>query len=138
MATLEQELARILARIDTAIKTPPHTTLEQVLEEQKNPVLRTNLRHLLGGAEINLKNVQMLWRLISAGSATPGAYQEKFYTAADLRGMACGASVLPYLEQEMSAPDLETFVAKYPIEKYSNRYLKKYTSILDEMEEGRS
>ncbi len=130
MPTLEQELERI----DAAIKNPPRTTIDQILEEKSNPALRTKLRHILGGAELNLTNVQLLWRLISAGSTAPGAYQEKFYTAADLRGMVCGSTVLPYLEQEMSASDLEAFVAKYPIEKYSNRYFKRYASILDEME----
>jgi hypothetical protein len=75
-----------------------------------------------------------LWRLISAGSMAPGAHSENFYTAADLRGMVCGSVVLPYLQQEMSASDVEAFVTKYPIEKYSNRYFKRYVSILDEME----
>ncbi len=130
MPTLEQELERI----DAAIKNPPRTTIDQILEEKSNPALRTKLRHLLGGAELKLTNAQLLWRLISSGSMAPGAYQEKFYTAADLRGMVCGSTVLPYLQQEMSAPDLEAFVAKYPIEKYSNRYFKRYASTLDEME----
>jgi hypothetical protein len=128
--TLEQELARI----DAAIKNPPPTTIEQILEEKKNPAAATReLKHLLGGAELNLTNVQLLWRLISAGSMAPGAYNEKFYTAADLRGIVCGDAVLPYLQQEMSVPDLEAFVAKYPIQKYSNRYFKRYASILEEM-----
>jgi hypothetical protein len=132
MPTLEQELERI----DAAIKNPSSTTIEQLLEEKKNPTAETRrkLKHLLGGAELNLTNLQLLWRLISAGSTAPGAYQEKFYTAADLRGMVCGSTVLPYLQQEMSASDLDSFVAKYPIEKYSNRYFKRYASILDEME----
>ena len=132
MPTLEQELERI----DAAIKNPPRTTIEQILEEQEDPTPRTKLSHLLGGAELNLTNVQLLWRLISAGSTAPGAYQEKFYTAADLRGMVCGSTVLPYLEQEMSASDLKAFVAKYPIEKYSNRYFKRYASILDELSDN--
>jgi|SRR5580692_11067071 hypothetical protein len=135
MPTLEQELERI----DAAIKNPPRTTIEHILEEQKDPTPRTKLRHLLGGAELNLTNVQLLWRLISAGSTAPGAYQEKFYTAADLRGMVCGSTVLPYLQQEMPASELEAFVAKYPIAKYSTQYFKKYASIFDEMEdEGRT
>jgi hypothetical protein len=128
-------LDRELARIDVAVKNPPPTTTEQLLEQKKDPAAATRqLKHLLGGAELSLTNVQLLWRLISAGSLLPGAYNEKFYTAADLRGMVCGSTVLPYLQQEMSAPDLEAFVAKYPIEKYSNRYFKRYASILDEME----
>ena len=136
MPTLEQELGRI----DAAIKNPSRTTIEQLLEEKKSPTVATReLKHLLGVAELNLTNVQLLWRLISAGSRAPGAYSEKFYTAADLRGMVCGSTVLPYLEQEMSASDLEAFVAKHPIEKYSNRYFKRYASILEEMEdEGRT
>jgi hypothetical protein len=129
MATLEQEMERI----DAAIKNPPRTTIDQILEEQKDPTPRTKLRHILGGAELNLTNVQLLWRLISAGSTAPGAYQEKFYTATDLRGIFCESVVLPYLLQEMSASDVEAFVAEYPIEKYSNRYFKRYASILDEM-----
>src|SRR5258708_31233797 len=107
MPTLEQELERI----DAAIKNPPRTTIDQILEEKSNPALRTKLRHLLGGAELNLTNANLLWRLISAGSMAPGAYNEKFYTDADSRGIVCRDALLPYLQQEMSASDLKAFAA---------------------------